>query len=487
MVSHGALAWGSLRSNHVLGLENTYAPSHDYILEQSYYNLESDPAFAGSNFPSIEAILNNEGLYADAMGSLTGESPDVTAASSKHEYNPTTKRGGAPSEASKFYGSLKADLLVLDSARAAKDSAWLAHYIADLTCPFNINGMPPEDVPQENPLVLLDEDIGYPLPIANSGMGRIINSLSQGENPNAKLISGIPADAPVRGRGWYDNKASNWSYEYVHFRDLQSQDKDGKYDWFDPWHNDGTYKYILNYVIGSYTQELFKESSTHLLWEWYAYRNYSRPNYPITQVNYSLIFIKIQQSKGNGVDGNIEEFAEKIAADTKSHQRDIFDESVSGIDNLVIHSKLGESYQEAIRDVYNVWRASFSALRPSVVIKPSYEVDNGKRSYDVEIKIKNAANESAKNVRITAGSSSSVWNISPTTYNVPDEIPAGNEISNLFMLTGATTNNSNEFNISFIVTGNYQDTPDSGLTKITFNVKPNQSVIVSENELFSAK
>ncbi|VVB64081.1 Uncharacterised protein [uncultured archaeon] len=225
MMSQGGLAWASLRANKVPGLEVTESPSHDYILKQAYYNLEADPAFNGSNFPPLEDILQNEGQYASTFGGLTGGSPDVTTPYSFHEYNPATDKGGAPAEAFYYHSSLKQNLMGVDAKKAPKDAAWLAHFIADMSCPSHVNGMPAEDLPDKIPLVLPEEVICYSLPENNSGMGRVGNSL--GQKDKEQLISGIPTYAPIRGRGWFDNQANNWVYEYSHFKELAAKDKEG--------------------------------------------------------------------------------------------------------------------------------------------------------------------------------------------------------------------------------------------------------------------
>jgi hypothetical protein len=45
-----AFAWGSVRTNQMKGLEKIVAPSHDYILNESYKNLEKDPAYDKISF-----------------------------------------------------------------------------------------------------------------------------------------------------------------------------------------------------------------------------------------------------------------------------------------------------------------------------------------------------------------------------------------------------------------------------------------------------
>ncbi len=503
MTSQGVLAWGSVRGNDVLNLESAIAPSHDYIDQRAYENLNNDAAFDGSGFPSFELISTNEGQYASSSGKVTGGSPDVTTAYSKHEYNPRTNKGGAPLEASMYYNSLK--LNFDNQEKAAHDAAWLAHYVADMSCPYHVNGMPPEDISQywtlDNRLVLPEKVVGYPLPITNEGMGRINYSLGKEQYqdpfyPIPNMAGVFPDDAPLRGRGWADygfevrvgpgnkpqpiksNSKENWSYEYSNFMGLRNKNNDGKIDWFDPWYTDGTYSYIVKIptplgdidtpIADLFGESLSEQSSTHSLWEWYAFWNYSRPEY--SKVEYSPTFIEIQKRNGNGADINIEEFAKKIANNTRYNQTEILDESTSGQSNLPINSKLGQAYQEAISDVYTVWRASFSALRPTVSIEQSSEGKTDSR--DVKINIENKANEAVKNVYITASTNSMVWSISPATYNA-GEIPAGGKISldKVFKLTG-TTENSNSVLVNITVTGEYQGTPDSGFANKTITFEP---------------
>ena len=101
----------------------------------------------GSNFLALDQIMAHEGVVGEMSATLDfgghGPGPDSAGASpySYHYYNPLTDRGGAPGAASQFYF----DLLNPAGRDRAKGAAWAAHFIADMSVPYHIVGMPRDD------------------------------------------------------------------------------------------------------------------------------------------------------------------------------------------------------------------------------------------------------------------------------------------------------------------------------------------------------
>ena len=481
LTCNDALAWGSVRTNNVDILRNMIGPSHDYILKEAFANLQHDPAYSKEAFPILgnamiedplgKTILSNEGQYIDAYGNPTGLGPDSSTQHTEyswHEYNPRTGEGKAPEQAANWFNELKVDIEGNRMDSAAKDAAYLAHYIADVTCPFHVNGMPKTEadkLSRTGELSLSSDIVGAPLPVSKIGMGR-----TQTPPSNERLVNVLPLGGAVRGTGGngkpYEEKLNtNWSREYNVWRDLPKSN-----DWFDPWYNDGTSVYIYK-IAGIYnykTVPLYEASSTHALWEWYAYNNYSRPTYDVTKVKvgYSEEFLKIQKNNGNGDKSNIAEFAKEIASNTKDNQQAILDESTKFDTMRDIHSELGKAYQKAISDVCTVWRASFSALRPDIEVGDN----SGQHSKKLRVKIKNIApktemgDNTARDIKINIEHlNEGCIQLSYNVKDYPKEIKPGEEITidDVWELKSDKDCSENaEFQVS--VTGKFEGIPDSG-------------------------
>jgi hypothetical protein len=492
-----AYAWGSVRMNQVAGLEAMTAPSHDYIVEEAYANLENDLAYNEHAFPPLgqattaekpleETILDNEGQYADSSGVVSGNGPDSPTQKTKyswHEYNPDLNAGEAPQQSAEWFEKLKKDIEDEKWSKTAKDAAFLAHYIADVSCPFHINGRPR----QEDDANILGEKISFPLPFGITGHPLPISKIGMGRNQTPRsdeiLISGFPEGARVRGTGGMGNK--DWFQEYSTWQNLPDKDLN---DWFDPWYNDGTFTYRARLLVFTVkTVYLPEASSTHALWEWYAHNNYSRPTYPATKVGYSKEFLEIQKRKGNGDPDNIAEFAKEIARNTRINQKAILDESTTEDTQRDINSELGKAYQEAISDVYTVWRASFSALRPEI----SLERDQKTGSRKIVVTIENKADEDAKDVKVNLKISNATISgpegkgLTSSSYDIPEDIDKKFEVKDVWELEepdpADASKDKGDIEIDAEVTGKYEKTPDSGravIKKIIKNEVANSIILL---------
>jgi len=422
--SDSAMGWGAL----------TGGRSHQYILDEAYQKLKSDPAFPGSNFPTIESIQANEGvewvhgglsgfIFGSAM-TLQGPGPDSPGNSpdSAHYYNPRTGNGQAPVMAANLYEKLKGD--ILSKSAAGRNAAYMAHFIADISVPYHINGMP-----------------------ASQASSRI-------KSGNGKLDENI-AGVGQGGRDWMP-ELSTWQEVYNNSRSA---------DWFDPWYRDGSF------------DSEGKATSTHVVWE---------TNYGPTWVTsagvltgYSKEFDQL--NGGNGDKRNIEEFVKRISQTTNAIQEDTW--------GLFSNTQVSNSYDQAIANVYTAWRASFSALRPEVSVEKDAQTGASK----IVVTIKNLAKDAATNVQVNLKISGGTLSgpdgtgLASSSYKVPDPIPPEGEvkIEDVWELEepepGDDPEAKSSTEIVSEVTGSYADTPDSGKAiakKVILNQVANSIILL---------
>ena len=139
--------------------------THQFLTKMAYDHLSKHPALEYLDFPSLDEILVYAGVSAsynfqDGLA-ITGEGPDNSKHSiySSHWYNPKNGgKGETPESARKHFDLLKKKLGMKPPSKidpvasnkthwpAAKDAAWLAHFIQDMTCPFHVVGMPKNEV-----------------------------------------------------------------------------------------------------------------------------------------------------------------------------------------------------------------------------------------------------------------------------------------------------------------------------------------------------
>ncbi len=132
--------------------------THQFLCQKAYEKLSKHPAFSYVKFPSIEEIVNFSGVR-PTLGegyslAVVGEGPDNPEKSyfSWHYYNPITGKGDAPMIIGEYYEMLRANMEDRnDDARdplndnlspAARNAAYLGHYIQDMACIFHVAGMP---------------------------------------------------------------------------------------------------------------------------------------------------------------------------------------------------------------------------------------------------------------------------------------------------------------------------------------------------------
>ncbi len=341
-------AWGAVE---------VACPTHQLIDRQAYLRLQQDPAFPESGFMPLDVILSQEGVYAQVSATLdfggSGPGPDSNGASpySWHYYNPLTDRGRAPGAVSQFYF----DLLNPQSRDRGKGAAWAAHFLADMSVPYHIVGMPRDDafnrardsrgvieVPVTGPLLLYDNAMqGAIAPEGWGGMSDFSAALGL-------YVNGLAA-----------NEA----------------------DWFDPWYANGT---------GIYGSQKIATSS-HVLWEGRADDSYrgasSLGGYNPVWRNAAPNYLFVESQTATSQAAQASHFAVEAALFTSRSIEAVYRDPGLGL-------------MEAIRNVATLWRASFSGLRPAFRVLADPQQNNRCR---LDCRIKNSASVDAINpaVRVT--------------------------------------------------------------------------------------
>jgi len=380
--------------------------AHQYILKQAYEKLKKDPAFlsyqrfAADNhrrpFPTLDEIQAEEGATIVPAG---GRGPDGPGNSrySEHYYNPRLDdsyqgsvdvrrdrpkgddfRGNAPGSVKRYFTELVARLNGAGSsgnAGAGHQAAYAAHYLADMYVPYHTVGLESavlrellfkleEEYTIENRSKAIDKFIAgsyYPAIYGSEKMAVVKDALFG----TIKTVTGDSVTAAKR-------------------RDLAAF-LEAKDDWFAPWYYDGP-------VFGGPT------GASHIIWEYmftHKYENHAytwtgtsiekntdefRPTFENASVSRS-VFGNPQLARSQQAD-QAALFAKRSAEKTRDAIDRLFDypSDLKGI-NLIELQLNG-----AVRAVYTMFRASFSALQPiaafeRIATQPRYKVTASPASY----------------------------------------------------------------------------------------------------------
>jgi hypothetical protein len=140
LFSSEAQAWSSVYETRTMN------GTHHNLCRQAYRQLQNDPAFPSTQFPSLQAIIDEGGVDANALGHGLGPDDATRSAYSKHYYNPAIGRGRAPEFILDHFNALKMDLyhapIRSGDAGGAQKASWLAHFVQDMTVPYHVLGMP---------------------------------------------------------------------------------------------------------------------------------------------------------------------------------------------------------------------------------------------------------------------------------------------------------------------------------------------------------
>jgi len=133
-------AWSSVYETRTMG------GTHHNLCREAYRQLQHDPAFRGIQFPSLQAIIDQGAVNADAGGRGLGPDDATRSAYSMHYYNPAIGKGKAPEVIRDHFNALKMDLyhapVRSGDAGVAQKASWLAHFVQDMTVPYHVLGMP---------------------------------------------------------------------------------------------------------------------------------------------------------------------------------------------------------------------------------------------------------------------------------------------------------------------------------------------------------
>lgn len=312
-----ALSWGVL----------TPAQTHQHILREAFNRLLADPAFDPVLFPKLEEILAHEGVYwTDAYytGSGYGAIPDVSLIDgpgpdskggspfSWHYYNPVTTEGNGPLAVGQFFRYLSEGMLTSKRASVAKGAAWSGHFLADMHCPMHVVGM------FKTSAIKLRED-------------------QLARHKGTKFEGAVYVSNDIKGSDKLSYLSPVKSFSHNFRNDIDRYLERGE-DWFDPWYYNGN-------------APLVTQTSSHIAWETVINPGtYTLSGYETTWKNGQSNFdkpVEIQMKQASHL-------AVEAATLTRSKIEYFFDNPQPIINH-------------AIRAVYTVWRASFSAMKPKIV------------------------------------------------------------------------------------------------------------------------
>lgn len=332
--------------------------SHQLMIRLAYECIKKDPAFRDQEqlFPSDERILGWEGVVVtDAIKALTqggswrdpdrgGPDANDSSSDSEHYYNPspTVRKGGGPDAVKKHFSDLllqmydQGDFYNRNKPNDKMDhfASWSAHYLADMYVPYHMAGIPASEIKNK-----LSPDESGP------------DYLWMPETAVLKDGKIIP--------GSYE-KPPEWSGLDGDFSDIVSYFKskyagsEGK-DWFDPWYYNGLQGAGPNVKIGK---------ASHGTWESWAHKQVTGGKLQNTPIAYS----KGWHNPVYATFPTALTVIEKQAEQAKAFAETAAQETRAQID---IYTKLPEvGFNKAIQGMATLWRASFSALRPSIKIVP---------------------------------------------------------------------------------------------------------------------
>ena len=336
-----AAAWGSLAG----------VATHQFILDQAYAKLKADKAFDPSRFPTLEEIQANEGVNWSGRSdtwfdALNGPGPDSEGASaySKHYYNPDTTEGDGPSAVAEHYRDL-AQGVSAGKKEAAKDAAWGAHFLADMFVPFHVVGATVDTARQ----------------LYNAQGGSGASSITYDQS-----ITG-PTDLCYKCavKSWVG--AANFKTETERFLSVVTT-ATSHLIWFDPWYYNGNWPAAV-------------KSSSHVVWEGVV----THPS----PVGAPTLKAWSNARPAFGAPWDLQKpRAEALARTAARTTRD----------NLVAWlSDDDPALNNAVHAVYQLWRASFSALRPDLEPTPNPAKPG---TYKVKGVVTNVATEAAQGVRL---------------------------------------------------------------------------------------
>ena len=314
------------------------ATTHQFILSKAHLRLQNDPAYYGSGFPVVNAILSYEGVkfngaYQTVRWGMSGPGPDSEGRTqySDHYYNPKIRQdgaGGAPDSVTEEYESLVVGLLDGNPNKSAKAASWGAHFLADMHVPYHVVGIPGEEA---------YADEAY-LSLAESGPTCLWNPGSPDEEPSF---------------GWGRDRSFSRAFEKYR---KYSADRDYR-DWLDPWYINGLRgPWGIDILTGSHASW---EKAVHAEHVRHSAKNYKQIPYEPSWKNESFsrhAFIHLSTDRSLPSEkqlDQVKQYTKEAATETRNNIRPYLKEPMTPVDR-------------AIQRVATLWRASISALKPSI-------------------------------------------------------------------------------------------------------------------------
>jgi Mg-chelatase subunit ChlD/ribosomal protein L40E len=357
--SSQALGWSAVVINR----------THKDIADYAYGIVSSDLAFKSVKFPLLPAIEDADYVNTDR----TGTGPDVMGRTNggAHFYNPRLEgvqgelaasgAGGGIDTVKDEFVKLVTAMSNGNSANATHAASWVAHFISDLCMPYHTQGTYRADI----------------LKRYNDAGGRNATAV-----PLPSYITG-----PLSLSGPFFYHGNDFKLEIEAFIRETQQHADTE-DWFDPWYWDGIVDDMLQSSHVVYEGTTFTFPGT-----WLSF--FTQLDISGGVQGYSSLWRNPAPSFDNPVGkqaAQVREFAWSTAKVT-----------LGVVDNLgfSVGSPLSSAttfLESSIQSAATVWRASFSALVPSITFSIPDKTKPNK--FKVTGTVANMAGERVLNVQL---------------------------------------------------------------------------------------
>ncbi len=356
IIPEPAFAWAAIKSDSWATSDLT---THQSMLQIAYDRLFDDVGVKDQKdaFPDLNTIKSWEGVWVASStsgywwGAFTKGGPDAgeVSSDSEHYYNPANKTGRAPNSVQTHYALLLDQMYPNTggpaSEKGAKNASWAAHYLADIHVPYHTVGMPAERAIVGNQTVLSTDDFGSYL-LYNPGKIRF----------DAECQA-APQSIEEPEIGW--GKGGDFRWEIESFRKYNSanysQHADYR-DWFDPWYYNGFTMLSWSVQIGT---------GSHAQWE------KSTHNYLLTYNNLLARPSAYSPDWKNATPTFDLPFSTHLA--NQARQAQLFTIAAAAETRAKLSQYLctrSVPANKSIERMATLWRASLTALRPSLKVNP---------------------------------------------------------------------------------------------------------------------
>ncbi|OFZ13295.1 MAG: hypothetical protein A2X86_16225 [Bdellovibrionales bacterium GWA2_49_15] len=347
MLPKTAYSWGSFQGFN----------THQFLLDVAYDQLKQDPAFQESGFPTLEKIYANEGVFyvsddpSTGISVISGPGPDNpnSTPDSWHYYNPILDRGNGPATTARFFKYLaRGQVTSTSEATVEKSAAWSAHFMADMSVPYHVVGMPLADFKTE----------------ALDSSGNLL--------PQVIFSNVISDDRFLMNYQGVGTHSADWVQEAGRFYE---DSKVRSYaDWFDPWYWNGVWPATT-------------KSSSHMQWEAWVFHNWN--NSDVVLSGYSKGWTNPApafEPAWDEMQTQAEELAKRSATTTRANM-------------TAWTASAAEALSQSATDIWTIWRASITGLRCMSFASPDLTMP-GKKVFLLKVAVANLTRETAQNVQV---------------------------------------------------------------------------------------